>query len=84
MYVVEPVGEDVAAAIDALPLDLLSDFAELRAALELSPWTVGVPLAPSNPTGLRVATIGAAGTGQVVFHVMERERAVPIVQMTFL
>jgi hypothetical protein len=29
---------------------------------------------PTNPDGLRVVTIGSAGTGQVVYHVIERER----------
>ena len=84
MYRVEPVGPDVEASIAALPPALLTDFAELRAALEVSPSTVGTPLVPSNPTGMRVATIGPAGTGQVVYHVIERERLVPIVQVTFV
>lgn len=84
MYRVEPVGPDVEASIEALPSALLTDFAELWAALEVSPSTVGTPLVPSNPTGLRVATIGPDGTGQVVYHVIERERLVPIVQVAFL
>jgi hypothetical protein len=84
VYHVEPVGPDVEASIEALPSALLTDFVELRAALEVSPSTVGTPLVPSNPTGLRVATIGLEGTGQVVYHVIERERLVPIVQITFL
>lgn len=84
MYRVEPVGPDIEASIAALPRELLTDFAELRATLELSPWTVGTPLVPTNPDGLRVVTIGSAGTGQVVYHVIERERLVPIVQVTFV
>ena len=84
MYRVEPVGPDVEASIEALVPALLADFAELRAALEVSPWTVGTPLVPANPTGLRVATIGPGGTGQVVYHVIERERLVTIVQVTFV
>lgn len=84
MYVVEPVGEDVQASIDALPAELLDAFAELRATLEVSPWTVGAPLVPSNPTGLRVATIGPESTGQVVYHVIDRDWLVPIVQVTFV
>ena len=84
MYRVEPVGPDVEAAIAVLPRELLIDFAELRAALEVSPWTVGTALVPANPSGLRVATIGPAGTGQVVYHVIDRERLVPIVQVTFV
>lgn len=84
MYRVEPVGPDVEASISALPPALLTDFAELRAALEVSPWTVGTALVPTNPAGLRVATIGPAGTGQVVYHVIDRDRLVPIVQVTFV
>jgi hypothetical protein len=84
LYRVEPVGPDIEAAIAALPAELLAPYAELVTALELSPSTVGDPLFPANPGGLRVATIGPAGTGQVVFHVMERERLVPIVQVAFI
>ena len=39
---------------------------------------------PSNPTGLRVATIGASSTGTVVDHVLERDRRVAIVQVSFI
>ena len=84
MYRVEPVGPDIESSIAALPTELIVPYAELVAALELSPSTVGDPLVPSNPGGLRVATIGPAGTGQVVFHVMERDRLVPIVQVAFV
>jgi hypothetical protein len=84
VYRVEPVGPDVDASIAALPPELLAPYAELVAALELSPSTVGDPLVPSNPGGLRIATIGPAGTGQVVFHIMERERLVLIVQVAFV
>jgi hypothetical protein len=84
VYVVEPVGEDVRASVDALPPELLAAYPELRAALEVSPWTVGRPLVPSDPNGLRIATIGSAATGQVVYHVIERERLVPIVQVAFV
>lgn len=84
VYVVEPVGEDVQASIEALPPELLVAFAELRATLEISPWTVGTPLVPSNPTGLRISTIGTDGLGQIVFHVIERDRIVPVVEVPFV
>jgi hypothetical protein len=84
VYVVETVGGDIDDSIAALPPDLQPGFAELRAALEVSPWTVGTPLVPSNPTGLRVATIGASSTGTVVYHVLERDRRVAIVQVSFI
>lgn len=84
MYTVETVGDDIDASIAALPPELLDTFAELRTALELSPWTVGRPLVPANPDGLRLATIGPTGTCQIVFHILERDRVVPIVQVCFL
>lgn len=84
MYVVETVGDDIDASIAALPPELLGPFAELRTALEVSPRTVGRPLAPTNPDDLRVATIGPISTCQVVFHVLECDRIVPIVQVSFL
>ena len=43
MFEVRPVGEDIAAAIDALPAEFLSPFLELRAAREVSPSSVRVP-----------------------------------------
>ncbi|GLZ48890.1 hypothetical protein Acsp06_50750 [Actinomycetospora sp. NBRC 106375] len=49
VYVVETVGEDVDDSIAALPPDLQAAFAELLAALEISPRTV-TPLVPSDPT----------------------------------
>jgi hypothetical protein len=81
VYRVEPVGEDVTAAIDALPADLLADFAEVRAALEVSPWTVGWPYAADNPAGMRIAEFGRSGTATVVFGVIERERLVTVLQV---
>jgi hypothetical protein len=39
VYIVEPVGGDVPALVNTLPTELLDDFAELRAALDVSPWT---------------------------------------------
>jgi hypothetical protein len=71
VYRIEPVGPDVEASVEALVPALLADFAEPRAALEVSPWTVGTPLVPANPTG-------------VVYHVIERERLVTNVQVTFV
>ena len=74
MYRVVPVGDDIAAAIDALPTELLDAFAELRVALEVSPWTVGTPYVPSNPTGSRSATFGPGGRGLVVYAVEDSDR----------
>ena len=84
MYVVETVGGDIDDSIAALTPDLQAAFAELRAALEVPPWTVGTPLVPSNPTGLRVATIGANSAGMVVHHVLERDPVGAILQVSFI
>jgi hypothetical protein len=83
VYGVEPVGEDIHASSNALPPTLATDFLELRAALEVSPWTVGTPLVPANPTGLRIATIGPEGDGPGRLPRAGRERRVPIVQVAF-
>lgn len=82
MYRVEPAGEDVAAAIDALPGDLVPAFAELRVALEVSPWTVGWPYVADNPTGMRIAEFGWVATATVVYGVIERDRLVTLIQLT--
>ena len=49
MSQVETVGEDIDAAIDALPAELLAAFAELRVALELKPWQLGPALRGDEP-----------------------------------
>ena len=74
MFRVKPVGEDIAAAIAAIPADFLAAFAELRAALEVSPWTVGDPYNPANPGGSRAAIFGPDGRGLAVFVVEDSDR----------
>ena len=76
MYRVVPVGEDISAVIDALPTNFLADFAELRAALEVAPWSVGEPYHPANPTGSRAATFGPDERGLVVYAVEDSDRRV--------
>ena len=84
MYSVEPVGSEVTATIDALPEDLVGPFVELRAALEVAPWSVGQPYVPSTPHGSRTVSFGAAGRGFVLFMVSEHERRVTLIQLVFL
>lgn len=74
MYRVEPVGDDIAAAIEALPPEFLDAFAELRVALEVSPRSVGEPYHPANPGGSRTATFGPYGRGLVVYAVEDSDR----------
>lgn len=81
MYRVQLLDE-VAEAVEVLPRTCLPDFAELRAALELSPWSVGACYVPTNPTGLRVVDLGDPPRGAAVFGVIERDRLVTIVQLT--
>lgn len=83
MYIVEFWSDDVAAAVDALPAHLLAGFAELRAALELAPWNVGIPYVASNPAGSRTTTLGADGEVIVVFGIRETDaRVVTIIDVT--
>jgi hypothetical protein len=84
MYRVETVGEDIDAAIEALPEDLLAAFAELRVALEVSPRTVGRPYVAANPSGSRTASFGPGDRGMVLYVVQEREQVVAIWQVTAL
>ncbi|WP_018331230.1 hypothetical protein [Actinomycetospora chiangmaiensis] len=83
MYRVQLVDE-VVAALEAMPPPLLTAFAELRVALELSPSDLGRPYSPTTLTGLRVAVIGDESTAFVVFGVIERDRVVTVVEVTYL
>jgi hypothetical protein len=73
--------EAVTRVLATLPAALLDPYAELRAALEVSPRTVGRPLRVSNPAGLR--TVDAAdGRILLVFGVIDRDRRVDLLQLT--
>jgi hypothetical protein len=74
VYRVEPVGDDIAAAIDALPSDFLAAFAEVRVALEVTPWSVGQPYNPAKPAGSRSATFGPDERGLVIYSVEDSDR----------
>lgn len=82
MYRVETVGDDIDASIEALPEDFLASFAELRVALEVSPWSVGRPYVASNPNGSRTASFGPGDRGMVLYVVQEHEQVVAIWQVT--
>ncbi|WP_018334081.1 hypothetical protein [Actinomycetospora chiangmaiensis] len=71
----------VTAAVATMPRELLDHYAELRAALEVSPRTVGRPLRALNPDGLRSADT-AGGRILLVFGVIERDRRVDLLQLT--
>ncbi|NMO93923.1 hypothetical protein [Actinomycetospora sp. TBRC 11914] len=75
------VLDEVEVVVADLPTDLLAAFAEVRTALEVSPWTVGEPLNQARPGGLRAASF-ASGRGLLVFGIIERDRLVTLVQLT--
>ncbi|MEJ2866737.1 hypothetical protein WCD74_03115 [Actinomycetospora sp. OC33-EN08] len=81
MYRVEPVGEDIAAAVDELPERFLVAFAELRVALEVARWSVGGPYHPANPSGSRSATFGPDDRELVVSAVEDSDGAVKSVEV---
>ena len=68
-------------AIASLPAELLPRLAELRVALELAPLSVGEPLAPANPRGLRVVAFGECGRAQLVYNVIDRDELVSLLQL---
>ncbi|WP_433788420.1 hypothetical protein ACQPX6_20935 [Actinomycetospora sp. CA-101289] len=76
MYEVDPLDDSVGA----LPDDLLADFAEVRAALELSPRTLGRPWVALNPSGLRAVTSGD-GRAVLVYGIIDHERRVFLVSL---
>ncbi len=57
---------------------------QLLEALEVSPSTVGRPYSALSPTGLRIAFLGDDRRAFVVFGVIERDRLVTVVELTFL
>ncbi|GLZ53025.1 hypothetical protein Acsp07_26420 [Actinomycetospora sp. NBRC 106378] len=82
MYVV--ADDAVREAVAALPAELLPAMAELRTALELAPWSVGTPLVPSNPRGLRVVGFGERERAQLVYGVVDRDRLVSLLQLSWV
>ena len=81
MYVVRS-SDEVDEQIAQLPYDGAARFAELRAALELDPWS-GEPYNRTNPnSAMRTHTFAAAsGDGFVVYMVLERDRLVDLLQI---
>lgn len=74
------VGESLAA----MPLDLLSPFAELIAFLELTPWA-GAPYQPGNPEGnLRKMVFGLHNEALATYLILEEQRRVVVVSLIWL
>jgi hypothetical protein len=66
---------------DELPVGALAAFMELRAALEVAPWS-GKRLA-NNPTG-NMLSMPFGETGLITYLVMEERRLVYIVRITWV
>ncbi|MDP9842671.1 hypothetical protein [Streptosporangium lutulentum] len=80
MYRVEHDPEAL-AQLDALPVEALPFYLELRAALETAPW--GFPSASAtNPDGpLRSAAFGDHKRGLAFFLILEDQRRVAVVKV---
>ncbi|MEO3853664.1 hypothetical protein [Acrocarpospora sp. B8E8] len=81
MYSIEfdPIAQ---AQADALPIEAINPFLELRALLELQPWD-GLPFNPENPKANMLTQIfGSAG--MATYLVVEHSRLVYIVRIEWL
>lgn len=83
MYVVRS-SDEVDEQIAGLPHDGAARFAELRAALELDPWS-GNPYIRTQPDStMRTCTFAAAsGDGFVVYMVLAGDRIVDLLQIVW-
>ncbi|MFC4006690.1 type II toxin-antitoxin system RelE/ParE family toxin [Nonomuraea purpurea] len=66
---------------DALPTEALAALMELRAVLEMTPWS-GTP--PSNNPAGNMLTMPFGDFGLVTYFVMEERRLVYIVRITWV
>lgn len=72
-------GVEAQAQLDALPVDALSAFDEIRVVLETAPWS-GRALVRENPAGA-VRQHAFARVGLVVYVVLEEQRRVEVVKV---
>lgn len=70
--------------VDGMAPSALVHYAELIAFLELTPWD-GQPYRDDNPEGnLRKITFGPSGDGIVVYLVLDDQRRVIVVSVTWI
>lgn len=70
--------------IDALPAEALGLLAEARAMLELAPWN-GSPYHERRPDSpMRALTFGPHGEGDIVYLILEDQRRVDLLVVTWL
>jgi hypothetical protein len=70
--------EESGPQVEALPASALAPFAEVRAALEVAPWS-GDPYHRDRPdTALRSRIFGPDGEGLVVYLILDDQRRVDL------
>lgn len=72
------------AQVEALPAAALAGFAEVRAVLELAPWS-GEPLNAAKPEGpVRTMVFGVERRGLLTYLVLEDQRRVDLLDVLWL
>jgi hypothetical protein len=75
---------DAVAQVDELPVAALAAYAELIAFLELTPWE-GAPYREDKPEGtMRTMAFGKRAEGMAVYVILEDQRRVVVVSVTWL
>jgi hypothetical protein len=75
---------DAVAQVDALPVAALSAYAELIAFLELTPWE-GASYREDKPDGpMRTMPFGKRAEGMAVYVILDDQRRVVVVSVTWL
>jgi hypothetical protein len=71
--------------IDALSRDASAQFAEVRTAPEVAPWTAGASLNDENADApVRSLVFGPEGQGLVTYLILEEQRRVDALDVTWL
>ena len=83
MYRIEP-DPSVAAQIDALPDEVLLEYAQVVGWLQVAPWA-GVPINERNPDAeVRQVLFGPDGAGMVTYLILDRDREVHILEVLWV
>lgn len=75
---------DAVAQVDEFPVSALPAYAELIAFLELTPWE-GAPYRDDKPeSNMRAMPFGKRAEGMAVYVILEEQRRVVVVSVTWL
>jgi hypothetical protein len=78
------IDPEVINQIDALPVSALIEYARVHDVLEVAPWN-GPSHNKDNPDAkVRRWLFGPCGAGQVIYLVLERDRAVHVVRVLWV